>query len=128
MTPDTFGRYLEFVRGLVEDRAKTIHLLLDIYPVHVQQIAREHAISLNIQLHFIPAGLTDQYQPLDRRIFGCLKASARGRFMRSAQEERGARVDKQRAVQSLVRSWESLRVSTIWSSWDIYRAESEDSE
>jgi hypothetical protein len=128
MTPGTFGRYLEFVRGLVEDRAKRIHLLLDIYPVHVQEIARKHADSLNIQLHFIPAGPTDQYQPLDRRIFGCLKASARGRFMRRAQEERGRRVDKQEAVQCLIHCWENLSQDTVRCAWGIHRTGSADGE
>jgi hypothetical protein len=129
MTADTFSRYLEFVRGLVVDRTKRLHLLLDVYPVHIQQVAREHAgFDLNIELHFIPAGCTDQYQPLDRRIFGCLKAAARGQFMRRAAAERGTRVGKQAAVQSLIHCWTHLSESTVRSAWDIYRGEPDDSE
>jgi hypothetical protein len=66
MTPEVFGRYLEFIRGLVENQKVTLHLLLDVYPVHTQAAAQNRAQSFNIVLHFIPPGLTDQYQPLDR--------------------------------------------------------------
>ena len=31
---------------------------------------------LNLQLHFIPAGMTDKLQPLDRNCFGALKDTA----------------------------------------------------
>ena len=38
------------------------------------------ANELNIQLHFIPAGMTDKLEPLDRNCFRALKATARGLF------------------------------------------------
>ena len=40
------------------------------YPAHRTPEIRQHAESLNITLHFIPAGLTDQWQPLDCKVFG----------------------------------------------------------
>jgi hypothetical protein len=90
MTQDPFARHLEFVRGLMEDGQKTIHLFVNGYPVHAQDAAQKLAGSLNIQIHFIPAGLTDQYQPLHRRIFGGLKSSIGRMFLRRAAIERGA--------------------------------------
>jgi hypothetical protein len=128
MTAHTFSRYLEFVRELVPDRSKRIHLLLDIYPVHIQQAAKEHTLSLNVQSHFIPAGLTDQYQPLDRRIFDRLKATARGRFMRHARAEQGRRIQKQEAVKSLVHRWAQVSESTVQSAWSIYGGTQEEDE
>jgi hypothetical protein len=58
-------------------RREQIHLLIDIYPIYIQEAAKQLAAELGIILHFIPAGLTDQFQPLDRRVFGCLKSSVR---------------------------------------------------
>ena len=38
------------------------------------------AQALNIQMHFIPAGMTDEMQPLDRSIFEPFKAMSRKLF------------------------------------------------
>jgi hypothetical protein len=57
MTSETYTRYLHFLSH--EVNGAPIHLLLNIYPVHVHAVARELCESLNITLHFIPAGMTD---------------------------------------------------------------------
>ncbi|KAH0795009.1 DDE superfamily endonuclease containing protein [Histomonas meleagridis] len=75
-TEETFSRYLRFLRTHFNDEEE-IHLLLDSYKVHRCQQIQILAASLKITLHFIPPGLTDQLQPLDRRVFGCLKATAK---------------------------------------------------
>jgi hypothetical protein len=51
---------------------------------------KERAQELGIELVFIPAGMTSEYQPLDHRIFGSLKARTRAQLTRhvmSADEE-----------------------------------------
>jgi hypothetical protein len=118
MTKETYERYLRFLSE--QANGAPIHLLLDIYPVHVQATARALAESLNITLHFIPSGMTDQYQPLDRRVFGCLKSSARKCFMRRAFQERTRRVEKKDAVRILIQCWKGILEETIRSSWSIY--------
>jgi hypothetical protein len=71
ITAHTFRDYLGFVRGLVDDRTKRLYLFPDLYSVHIQQVTKDHARDLNIELHFIPAGSSDQCWPLDQRIIGC---------------------------------------------------------
>jgi hypothetical protein len=91
MIQDSFACYVELARIPGEDRQKTFHLLVDVYAIHTQHTARELPGSLNIQMHFILAGLRDQYQPLDRRVFGAFKSSARIMFLAPATIEQGAK-------------------------------------
>jgi hypothetical protein len=67
-----------------------IVVLWDQFSAHRDQGVKERAQELGIELVFIPAGMTGEYQPLDRRIFGSLKARTRAQFDRhsmSADEE-----------------------------------------
>jgi hypothetical protein len=41
MTPEIFGRWLEFEREFVQNKEKTLHFLLDVDPVYIQAAARE---------------------------------------------------------------------------------------
>lgn len=50
-----------------------IHLILDIYRAHITDKVKELANAQNIILHFIPAEMTYELQPLDRSIFGPLR-------------------------------------------------------
>jgi hypothetical protein len=97
-----------------------IHLLLDIYLVHVQEAAKEFATQLGITLHFIPAGLTDQFEPLDRRVFGCLKSSARSWFVRRPRDQRRDKVTKLEAVEVLIKCWTQLSESVVEDAWSVY--------
>jgi hypothetical protein len=73
-----------------------------------------------MQIHFIPAGLIDQYQPLDRRIFGALKSSAREMLLRRSTTERGARLEKLEGVQTFIHCSENLSDHVITSACKIY--------
>jgi hypothetical protein len=89
MTRETYTRCL---KQLLEDsKREPIHLLFDVYRLHVQEVGRALAEQLQIALHFISAGMTDEYQPLDRRVFGYLKSSARKRFMPSRSKNANAK-------------------------------------
>jgi hypothetical protein len=54
-----------------------ILLLLDTYSAHRCEVTRTIAELWKIDLLFIPPGCTNLVQPLDRRVFGVLKAHAR---------------------------------------------------
>jgi phosphate starvation-inducible protein PhoH len=41
---------------------------------------KQAAVKLGITLHFIPPDLTDEFQPLNRTVFGVLKVLARPLF------------------------------------------------
>jgi hypothetical protein len=57
---------------------------------------------LNIRPYFIPSGMTDAFQTLDRTVFGVLKASAKHLSRWPVNQNRGALRTKGDAVQDLV--------------------------
>jgi hypothetical protein len=86
-TVQTRIRYLGWLRELLDDRdeEKRIYdVLTDIYPVHIAKSVRLQARLLGFNIHFIPYGMTDKYQTLDRSIFGCMKSTARAEDLKLA--------------------------------------------
>ena len=116
---EAFERYLMILREQFEGD-DTIYLLLDIYPAHRVESVKNLAAELNIHLVYVPAGLTDKFQPLDRRIFGALKASAKAQVYQFMSQNPGQRIGRLRAVQYLITSWKNLSQDAINSSWSIY--------
>ncbi len=53
-------------------------LLLDQFTIHTSEFIAEEAKKRNIELIFVPKGLTSKYQPLDILINGILKQKAKG--------------------------------------------------
>ena len=77
MTTEAMWAWLMFLRSLPEYRGgQYIHVILDGYATHLCDAVRALADELGIVLHFIPPGLTDLLQPLDRNVFGALKAGS----------------------------------------------------
>jgi hypothetical protein len=72
--------YLRWLRSRIQ--TGLIVILWDLFSAHREQGVEALAQELGIRLVFIPAEMTGLYQPLDRRIFGSLKAGARARFDR----------------------------------------------
>ena len=56
------------------------YLLWDLHSSHRSDQVKEHSRTCEVTLQFIPAGMTDHWQPLDYRIFGELKQRAKARF------------------------------------------------
>lgn len=119
VTDEAFSFYLHKLREFFDDDAP-IHLLLDLYPSHMTESIKSDAEQLNIVLHIIPAGMTDFYQPLDRKIFGVLKAKARKLFRQRHAGDSSIHGTKQEACADMVAAWESLSRYSLVSSWDLY--------
>jgi hypothetical protein len=58
MTSDTFTEYLRLLRDQVLNHG-VIHLILDLHSSHRTMEVNAAAAALNIQLHYVPAGMTD---------------------------------------------------------------------
>lgn len=69
-------QYLNWLHTECADR-KPCALVLDCYKAHRTDAVKEVAKDLGIELIYVPACGTSIYQPLDRRIFGILKAHLR---------------------------------------------------
>jgi hypothetical protein len=92
----------------------------------VHTTARVKALSseLKIKLHYIPAGKTDQLQPLDIKIFGVLKGYSKAIFI----NKRNSFYDdpfenKLSACQSFLTAWEKLLVNSIKDSFMHFQVE-----
>ena len=113
-TSESFQLYLMHLRELFFD--DPLDLILDVHSSHRTEAVKTLAQSLGISLHYIPAGATDALQPLDRRVFGALKSSAR-RLFRERKE-----VDRTLAVvcEDLRIAWENLGSDVLEEAWDCY--------
>ena len=106
-----------------------IVLLYDAFGAHSTTKAMELAGRLNIQVFHIPAGCTDECQPLDRRIFGSMKQKACAYISRQIANLPGInesnaqmpqyRPSKKDSIELLIRTWEELSINQITNAWNL---------
>ena len=125
MTDEAFQFYLHRLREYFEDD-EPIHLIIDLYPAHMTDQIYKDAQDLNIHLHVIPAGMTDLYQPLDRKVFGSLKSKARHLFKQRHELGKPINVTKRDACQDVIRAWEGISYHNLEAAWEIYTEDSFD--
>jgi hypothetical protein len=82
-------------------RERRLHLIVACSSVHRSDDIKRYATRRGIQLSFILAGFTDELQPLDRDVFGAIKAMFRGIFERLLGQSPNRRVTKATAMQIL---------------------------
>jgi hypothetical protein len=109
-TCGTFHRWLAWLRGGYDD-GQSIWLILDCYPVHRQEAMKQWPAELGINLLFILPGLTDELQPLDRFVFGAMKANCRWMYRVQVAEE--GMMNKQVAASFLIRAWERINKAIL---------------
>jgi hypothetical protein len=96
---------------------------MDIYPVNVMESVRLHARLLGFRVHFILSGLTDQYPPLGRSVFGCLRSTARAEYLKLVRENLLRKIAREGAVVILRRGWDKLSSAALEAAWSIYEAD-----
>lgn len=111
----TFYQFLSHIKSHYEDN-KEIHVILDLYKAHNNDEIKEAAASLEITLHFIPAGFTEKFQPLDAMIFAIIKAYIRHMVRQSLKE--GKDLNKIDACNWMIRAWEKLEPSVVQEAFD----------
>ena len=117
----TFLRFLEWLRNLPQHRhGRTLHLVLDCFSVHRADDALAAADELDIKLHFVPAGLTDQMQPLDRYVFGSLKAIYHRIYREGLARGAFTKVGKKNFLALLIASWGQVPSGAIVKGWSIF--------
>jgi hypothetical protein len=110
-------QYLHWLRASVT--GPQLVLILDKFEAHERENIYELADALNILLIFIPRGGTGQYQPLDRRVFGALKAKGRARLSTFYAENPGLVCTREQAAGLLLECWAELPESCIQVGWDL---------
>jgi hypothetical protein len=91
-TSDMCQDYLVKLRSAMAEGP--VHLLLDCYSANCTETMKQVAAKLGITLHFIPPSLTDEFQPLDRAVFGVLNAQAKTPLSRKMSSESSGTEDK----------------------------------
>jgi hypothetical protein len=116
-------RYLEWLHNelqVPDGGREQYELIMDIYPVHITESVRNHAARLGFNVHFIPSGLTDRYQPLDRAVFGAVKATARSEYLKVMRKSPMNKITRAQAVAILQISYQKLSTVTLEAAWNIY--------
>jgi len=75
MEQEVAVEYLKWLSNVAKKQNQ--YLIWDVYLSHISEEVK--ATEVKMQLSFLPGGQTGTWQPLDYRVFGCLKARARAR-------------------------------------------------
>ena len=111
-TQEVMIRYLSWLKEYCGDRL--LHVVWDLHASHRHESVQEWASQHGIGLTYIPAGQTDQWQPLDRRVFGALKR--RSLALASLRMAAGE-LDMYDAIAILVDSWDQVQETEIVAAW-----------
>ena len=63
--------------------------------------------------------MTDAFQPLDRKIFGIVKAFAKRLYRQRIKNSNGI-IKKADACQDMISAWNQIQDCSILDAWDIY--------
>lgn len=118
-TTDVMCGYFERLRRDLFPEGPLI-LILDTYSAHRAQVVREVAHLWEIQLVFIPPGCTDTLQPLDRRVFGVLKAYARQLWRQQYHASHAQKTTREQMAINLCEAWRRITEGLIQTAWSIY--------
>jgi hypothetical protein len=110
--------YLQWLHAEIADGLPCA-LILDVYPTHRTDTVMAAAAQSDIELLFVPAGGTSEYQPLDYRIFGELKSRARAEITRLTAIGGGANVDCDQSFRILVQCWTAISGENIRKAWGL---------
>jgi hypothetical protein len=97
-----------------------IHLTLDRYATHRCDDVLAMADELGSHLQFIPPGLTDLLQPLDRSAFGALKAEYRAIYRMGMSQREDKRTTKADFAAYPIRARELVSDWAMHRGWDCY--------
>ena len=112
-TSEVMIRYLQWLKDLNDGRF--LHVIWDVHASHRHETVQEWASNNSVGLTYIPAGQTDEWQPLDRRVFGSLKRRSVEMANRKLAE---GDIDLFDAISILVDAWNAIPEEEILHSWD----------
>lgn len=122
---DVMLLYLDLVQKW--NRKKPCALVIDRYSSHNKEEIIQAALDRQIELIFIPTSGTDQYQPLDIRIFGVMKAKAASEYDKHYAATLRAFTTSE-AADVFINCWNKIDPTLIQNAWDICLSRLEISE
>jgi hypothetical protein len=112
---DIAKKYLEWLRSVA--LSGDIWLLWDVFAAQRDEEVKQYAKTLRTNLIFIPAGMTDIYQPLDRYISGDLKQRAYCCWVKCHLIHLRQEMSMANSLKLLIEAWKSIDQETILHSW-----------
>ncbi len=115
MNEDVMLRYLSYMYEKIT-LGQPCALVLDCFKAHCTKKVKKAAKLYSIELIFVPANGTSDYQPLDRRIFGVVKSKLRS----LAGSRIFAGKDRYEMVcKDLIHSWNEITSDNLNSAWKL---------
>jgi hypothetical protein len=102
-------------------RGQQFRIIWDSHSAHRDEDVRREAGGLDIAVEYIPSGMTDEWQPLDLRIFGSLKQRARAMFDDQWAREDVVELTTETAIALLLKAWDSITQVEFLNAWDKLR-------
>jgi hypothetical protein len=110
------SRCLDWLSDLV--KGQRLSLVWDCFSANHDDLVTSRAEGKHIMVEFIPAGLPDERQPLDLRIFGRLEMRVRSLFDDEWIRDDSVELTVARAIQRLLRAWDSITQGEILEAWN----------
>lgn len=107
--------YLEWLSDMHNNSA--ICLVMDRYSAHIDGEVLQHASDHNIEIIFVPSGLTSEYQPLDRKVYGVVKMNCSDYWMRNYIQDLQYEASEQIAAEQFIKSFNSVSRDTVLKAW-----------
>ena len=110
-------KYLEHIHSDAE--GERCCLIWDVYSSHRSDAVVRKAKELNIELLYVPAGMTSVFQPLDIRIFGELKMRARAAFESLKEKKMSRDLEYNDSIVILRDCWDCISAENIDKAWEV---------
>ena len=117
-THEVMKRYLKWLRDYTKEQR--IFVVWDVHASHRNENVLQWARNHDIGVAFVPAGQTGTWQPLDRRIFGSLKARSQRILKERAVNETFEEHNIMNAIGILVRAWREISEEEIRKAWTAF--------
>jgi len=116
---DVMKNYLDWLYEQMNH--KPCALIIDCFKAHIDEEIKKYAKQKNIELIIVPACGTGIYQPLDRKIFGILKAKLRAdENQRQILQDEKQYKNRFKIVEAAMEAaWEEISEEALTSGWDI---------
>jgi hypothetical protein len=111
---------LQYVAWLRRNAGITGPLVLvwDVFASHRDKMVVASAFEDGIQLLFVPAGQTGDWQPLDKRVFGELKGKMNERFDDDHIKDPNVEESPRKAVRYMLDTWKRITQQHVLKAWD----------
>lgn len=109
-------RYLKWLKE--RNGGRLIYVVWDLHASHRDEQVKAWAEKEEIGLLYIPAGQTNEWQPLDRRVFGSLKSKAMKMLNEKMIESSLENCDMCDAVEILLKSWATIDEDEVKNAWE----------